>query len=186
VKPNADRRLRAPLGPHGLRRARTAAFTLLELLIVLVVVALVASLAIPAFFERSEVTLDNACRLLAEDLRAAQNRAAYLRTEIRVQFSADGDGYTVVDAQGIPVEAPGGEGLFVRSYERDAVFEGVSIARVECGAMRRIAYDEHGRATQGGRILLTYHDDSRLVEVVGGDGRIRVAGLARPWIDNGY
>ena len=37
-----------------------------------------AGLAIPAYFGRSEVTLENAAILLAKDLRAAQNRSAFM------------------------------------------------------------------------------------------------------------
>ena len=61
-------------------------FTILELMIWLVLVSIVASFAIPAFFDRAEVTLDNACTLLLEDLRGTQNRAAYNRAVYLVAF----------------------------------------------------------------------------------------------------
>ena len=41
-------------------------------------VALVAGLAIPLWFSRHDVTLDNAALLLVRDLRATQSRAAIL------------------------------------------------------------------------------------------------------------
>jgi prepilin-type N-terminal cleavage/methylation domain-containing protein len=169
---------RAPRPP-----SKGGGFTLVELLIALIVIGLVASIAIPAFFERSEVTLDSACRLLAEDLRAAQNRAAYLQTEVRIQFPADGDGYMAVDEEGNTLEAPGGGGEFLRKYSRDAVFEGVRISHVECGPMRRIVYDENGRAPEGGKVVVSYRQDSRWVIVHKGDGLVEVPDLVQPWME---
>lgn len=166
-------------------RPRAGGFTLLELLIALAVIGVVASLAIPAFFERGVVTLDNASRLLAEDLRAAQNRAAFLEFEVRVVFHPDGDGYTVIGPGGKPLEAPGHDGPFERRYTGYGVFDGVLIRSVTMDE-RTLVYDAAGRATTGGRIVVGYRDEARLVEVEPGDGLIHVPGLARPWIDTGY
>lgn len=166
-------------------RAPRRGFTLLELLIALIVIGIVASIAIPAFFERSEITLDSASRLLAEDLRAAQNRAAFLQTEVRIQFDADGDGYKVVDDQGRILAAPGAPGDFVRKYSKDAVFEGVTISQVDCGPMRRIVYNRDGRSPEGGRVVLSYGGDQQTLVVNAGDGLIHLPDLADPWADDG-
>ena len=82
--------------------------------------------------------------------------------------------------------APGGETDFVRQYSRDAVFEGVSITSIECGPELGITYDQRGRAVHGGRLILSYGDESRLVEVQRETGAIRIPGLARPFVDAGY
>ena len=161
------------------------AFTLLELLIALAVIAVVACLAIPAFFERSEITLDNASRLLAEDLRAAQNRAAYYAEEVRMVFRADGDGYAVYGADGEPLTSPSGNGDFVRRYSRDGVFEGVRIQSVDA-PKRTMRYDDRGRPTTGCQVIVSYGSDARRVEVDASSGLISVPGLARPWVDTGY
>jgi prepilin-type N-terminal cleavage/methylation domain-containing protein len=166
-------------------RPRAGGFTLLELLIALALIGLVAALAIPAFFERGEVTLDNASRLLAEDLRAAQNRAAYLELDVRVVFREDGDGYSVVGPDGALLEAPGHDGRFERRYAGYGVFDGVRVQSVDMPE-RTMVYDEDGLAPRGGRVVLGYRDDARLIEVGPGDGLIHVPGLARPWIDTGY
>ena len=81
-------------------------FTILELLIALAVIVVVATIAIPAWFGRVDVTLNNAIKLLAQDLRDAQDRAAYGRREVVVDFSDDGDGYVVQDLEGKPLPAP--------------------------------------------------------------------------------
>lgn len=176
---------RLPTSMPVSRSPLRAGFTLLELLIALIVIGVVASIAIPAFFERSEVTLDSACRLLAEDLRAAQNRAAFLQTEVRIQFDAEGDGYTVVDDQGRVLASPSGPGDFVRRYSKDAVFEGVTVSHLDCGPMRRIAYDPDGRSPEGGLVVLSYSGDSRVVRVNAGDGLIDLPDVASPWADDG-
>ena len=57
--------------------AGRAGVSLLVMLIVLAVMAIVAGVAIPAYFGRHGITLDNAARLLARDLRVAQNMAGF-------------------------------------------------------------------------------------------------------------
>ncbi len=47
------------------------------MLIVLAAMAVVAGLAIPAYFGKHGITLDNGARLLARDLRVAQNMASF-------------------------------------------------------------------------------------------------------------
>jgi prepilin-type N-terminal cleavage/methylation domain-containing protein len=166
-------------------RSRTGGFTLLELLVALALIGLVASLAIPAFFERGVITLDSASRLLAEDLRAAQNRAAFLELEVRVVFREDGDGYSVIGPDGELLEAPGHDGPFERRYAGYGMFDGVAIHSVDM-AERTLVYDASGHPASGGRIIVGYRDDARLVEIEPGEGLIHVPGLARPWIDTGY
>lgn len=158
-----------------------AGFTLLELLMALVVISVVASFAIPAWFERGVVTLDNAARLMAQDLRDAQNRAAFQGREIRVVF--DEGGYRVIDTAGDPLIAPIGSGPFQRSYPDDATFEGVVIERIEFGSDRTLHYDSSGTVAAGGSVLLRFREDARVVSVQSGVGLIEIQGLAKPWED---
>jgi len=170
----------------GLSHSRgRAAFTLLELLIVLVVLALVSSLAVPAWFERSEVTLDNACRLLARDLREAQNRAAWRGQPLQVVFDGDGDGYEVLDRDGRPVPAPVGGDDFTRRYSRDAIFRGVAIARLELESGSALEFDAHGFAAQGAEIVVTFQGEARVVRVERGSGQVRIQGMATSFVDLG-
>ena len=103
-------------------RGRRGGFTILELLIALMLIAIVASLAVPSWFDRSEVTLENACVLLARDLRLAQNRAAVLGEETVVEFSTAGTGYTVYDPWGKTIMHPRTRRPFHRDYAADGVF----------------------------------------------------------------
>ena len=167
------------------RGTARAGFTIVELTIVLLAIALVASLAIPAWFERGEVTLDNATRLLAQDLREAQNRAAFHRQAYRVEFSPDGDGYRVVDETGRTITAPIGNGPFERRYARDATFRGVVIERVEFGEDRILEFDQRGFAEEGGAALLRFQNDARVVRVSPYSGLIEIQGMADPWLDDG-
>lgn len=160
-------------------------FTLLELLVVLGLIALVASLAIPAYYSRPAVTLDNAAKLLARDLRAAQNRAASRRVGVEFRFLPRGDGYEAVDEEGRHLADPGGGGDFIRSYSRDAVFEGVRLACLDIAADEALRFDSQGFAQRGGRFLLTYRGEERLVEVQQGSGLLNVIGLDETWHDNG-
>lgn len=160
---------------------------LLEVFLGLVLLGIGASLAIPAWFGRSEVTLDNAARLLATDLRKAQNRAAFRRLGTQVEFAESGVAYRVMDETGLPAPAPIGDGPFERVYERDAVFRGVRVAEVDFDGGRVLRYDRRGAAQSGGRIVLEFGDSDRQVtlSVRKGAGWIQVDGLSEPWVDLG-
>ena len=59
-------------GTRVIQHRRKAGVSLLVVLIILAALALAAGLAIPAFFARHRVTLDNAAKLIARDLRVHQ------------------------------------------------------------------------------------------------------------------
>ncbi len=162
------------------------AFTVFELLLVIFVISLFAAVTIPAFFERAEVSLENASILLAQDLRAAQNRSAYLGEESIFQFLPQGDGYWVSNRAGDLVENPATLESFERSYSADGVFHGVRIEAVDAGADHVLTVDAHGCPVENARITLTFAEDSRTVVVEKGTGRVTILGSTSGWIDRGY
>jgi hypothetical protein len=140
------------------------------------IASLTATAAIPAYFSRSEVTLDNAARLLVDDLRQAQIRAVYRNMPVDVRFDASGDGYTVVDRQrGLLLS--GAPTSVVRRYSRDAVFEGVVISSVRPGRSRSIAFEGDGSTLAGGSVTLSYHGDARTISCEPPRGTIRAPEL---------
>lgn len=145
-------------------------FTLAELLLSFAVLTLVALLAITSFFSQTEMTLHNATRVLADDVRTAQNRAMLLRVPVALRFDEDGDGYAVEDL------APSPEALLElvpsvkRKYSADAVFEGVRIARTELGGATVLRFDAEGRAEHDALIVLSYGGETRSVLVEKGRG----------------
>lgn len=169
------------LGSSAARPRR--AFTIFELIVALAMISIVASLAVPAFFERSEVTLDNACRILAKDLRLAQARAAFDRMTVRVEFFPDGDGYQIVDGGGIMLPHPYDNGGFDRRYAFNAVFEGVQITQVGSGDELAIEYQPGGLTQDGGHVILNFMEDARIVVVEPGKGEVIVLGGNRRWSD---
>lgn len=168
------------------RRARRGGFTILELLVALALIVLVTSLAIPAYFGRSEVTLENASVQLARDLRSAQNRAAYLGKTTYVEFREDGDGYRVVDASGADGVPPSELHARARRYSSDGVFEGVAIVAVEIDdGMRALRYAASGQALCGGTIQLAFEGDVRVLHVEPVTGRMTLEGSTSDWFDDG-
>jgi len=168
------------------RCGKRRGFTILELLITIAVLSVLAAIAIPTFFANADVTLENAGILLARDLRAAQNRSAYMAEPCRFEFTEDGDGYRVTDARGAIVQNPATGLEFVRSYSEDAVFSGVVITGIECGGDRTIVYDEQGRAAEPARITLEFGGERRVVTLEPGGGTVKLLGSTSGWVDQGY
>lgn len=156
-------------------------FTVLELAVALALITLVAVLAIPAFYGRPEVTLDRAALLLARDLRIAQNEAVRWSGDVHFDFLPDGEGYAPRFADGRPVPNPVGSGPMERIYERDAVFEGVRISRLQlAGHPRSIRFDRLGYAYGGGTIELAFEGQDCRVIVHESSGLVTLEGLSKP------
>jgi prepilin-type N-terminal cleavage/methylation domain-containing protein len=150
-------------------------FTILELLFALILVALTATAAISAFFSRTEVTLDNAARLLAEDLRSAQSRATVLRCEVVFRFATDGSGYESFDNDRKTRPRVNGVEGAKRDFDRDAVFEGVRISDVRLGGPDHLMFLRDGSVGAGGQVTIAYHGATRTVVIEPGKSWIRVA-----------
>ncbi len=156
---------------HAPAQSRSA-FTLLELLIALALITVIAALSTWAYFSRPEITLDNAIRILARDLRIAQNRAILLRRPVSIVFAEDGDGYRLVDrTDGTTADRNDFERI-ERRYSRDAIFEGVRILPVGLAAKSEIVFPCDGREPPPGRIMVAFRDETRTLEIENGTGRI--------------
>ena len=161
-----------------------SAFTLVELCVSLALITLIASIAIPTFFGRADVTLDNAAELLASDLRSGQNRAAFLERAVRIHFIDEGDGYWIDDAMSatsttVPLIAN-------RRYSENAVFEDVQIQSVTFEKGERLNFGVRGIASTSTRITLALGDETRVVTVEAPSGRLTIEGTTRGWTDDGY
>jgi hypothetical protein len=175
--------MRVPRVPNARERAGVS---LLIVLLLLAALAVVAGLAIPAFFERLAVTLDNAAILIAKDLRTAQNYSAAAGRESLFTFDEDGLGYRLCDGQGRVLERPDQKGPFRRRFSDDGVFEGVHIEDVHFGPDRTLTFDPRGHALEAGSLRVKFQGESRLVEVEQKTGLVRIEGLFRTWYDNGH
>ncbi len=145
----------------------------------------IATVAIPGFFGRDSVTLNNAAVLLAHDLRSAQNRAAFLGAPTIFSFEEDGQGYVVRSASGEPVRHPQAQHRFVRRYDVDGVFEGVTVKRAVFGGDPALTFDRYGLGHATGSIELEFEGSRRTVRYDAETHDIAVDGLERPWVDAG-
>lgn len=175
----------SPLHARARRSGHRSAFTIFELMLVLAVLSVIASIGIPAYFARPAVTLDNAARLLARDLREVQNRAALYEEQLEVRFDLQRHVYRATDSRGEPLLSPYGDGPFVRRYPLDAVFRGVKITSLQAGADDTIAFDPRGRPLTALRVVLTFEDETRTVMLRAGSGLIAIEGLDDAWVDLG-
>lgn len=166
-------------------RPRGPGLSLLQVVLAATALSVFAGFAIVRWFERDDVTLDNAVKLLAADLRDAQNRAAYQHRALRVAFRPDGEGYSVQDASGREVRAPVGNGTFRRHYARDAVFRGVRVTALGLGPDRAVHYGPYGSALNRAEIELTFRGARRVLRIVDDEGSIEIEGLQDDWQDPG-
>jgi hypothetical protein len=141
---------------------------LLGILVTLCAVALAALVAIPAFFSRHDITLDNACKLVVKDMRSAQNRAAFLKTE--AVFAFNEDGWAATDPSGGSLSRTQEPDEIRRVLSKDGVFEGVRITRIDFGDDQALVFDERGLALEEGELELTFRDEVRFVRVQKGTG----------------
>jgi hypothetical protein len=166
------------------RRCSVAGFSILELLVALLLISVTATASIWVYFSRAEVTLDNAARLLGQDLLAAQGRALRLRMPITIAFAPDGDGYRTMEPAEVADLFVGEQGPIVRHYARDAVFEGVRVCELELGPSRMLTFDATGMALSGGHITLSYRGEKRIIQIEAQSGRIHIPDLSPPWDDD--
>jgi Tfp pilus assembly protein FimT len=167
----------------GSPRVARAGVSLLTMLLALASMAIVAGFAIPAFFEAPGVTLDSATRLLARDLRIAQNLAGFDGIPCTFEFLDEGRGWRVVDERGEILTRPDQEGPFVRDFTVDGVFEGVRLEHIDFDHKRSLHFDKLGRALPGGTLKVTFGEESRVVRVFALTGRVILDGLAEEYFD---
>lgn len=165
--------------------SRRQGLTIVELLLVLTFFAFLAAGSVRAYFLQPSVTLENAATLLAHDLRAAQNRAAYLGEASRFEFFENGDGYQVRDIDGEIVHNPRTDRAFERRYSYDGVFDGVYIEDV-LPPDRTLVYDDRGEAETALSVTLAFGEDRRTVRVEMGSGEVVIEGSTSGWVDSGY
>lgn len=149
----------------------------------LAVVALIAGIAIPTFFARHGITLDNAAILLARDLRSVQNRAAHLGQPTTLRF--DAHGWRAFDALGKPLMRFASEERIERRFDTDAVFEGVTLEVLRFGDGAEVHFDPSGRPDRGGSLEVVYRGERRHLSLSRADGHVSIEGLERPWSDEG-
>ena len=167
------------------RSGRLLSVNIVGLAAILISIAFSATVAIPAFFARPEVSLDNAAVLMAQDLRSVQNHAVIRGEDMLVVFHPLGDGYRAITAGGVPMANPAGGGDFDRRYSVDAVFERVQIRSVDAEPDEWLRYGADGFCYTDATIVIGYRDEVRTLRVASGTGRIEVDGLRRAWRDTG-
>ena len=162
-------RLTAPV-----RGRRSSGFTILELLILMVVLGIAASFGIPSYFARPDVTLKSAAELLASDLREVGGRAAVYRQELWLRFDEDGGGYSATDRSGQVLISPYGAGAYVRRYDFDAVFRGVTIEALEPATPRSVTFDPTGTVSHSIAVTIGYEGETRVVTLAAQSGLVTV------------
>ena len=112
-----------------------------------------------SIFSRAEITLNNAARLLVDDLHMAQARSSYTHTPIEFVFLPNGEGYYTLDASDsvLPSER------VPRKYSADAIFEGVEIIDRRLGSQTTLVFDANGHANTDVSITLSFSGHTRTV-----------------------
>lgn len=167
-------------------KLNSSGFSLLGLTLWLSGLSVVAAIAVPMFFERGIVTLENGAVLLASDLRAAQNRAAYSGQILFMRFFDDGDGYEVVDQDGAPITDPRTGRPFIRHYSIDGVFEGLRIAELSLNDGRTLVFSQTGETSSGLDCILEFEGETRQLLAERKTGIVTIEGSTSGFVDDGY
>jgi hypothetical protein len=152
-------------------RARRG-ISLLVVLLALSLVAVLAIVAIPLYFSRPAVTLDNACDVLKRDLRAAQGSATLSSSSATFVFLEDG--WHALDATGEPIVVVGETHALLRRFSHDGVFDGVRVARIEFGPDHAVHIDRDGLLGETGELVLEFGGERRRVVIEKGAGYVLV------------
>ena len=129
-------------------------------------------LGIPLFFARPQVTLHNASELVESEIRAAQNRAAWLRRPLTLVFTADG--YRALDPEGQPIRRMPNGRFLERSFRQDGVFEGVFFREIDLGGDTELVFSERGEADSAGRLVLAFENAECEMTIEQGTGQIHM------------
>ncbi len=159
--------------------------SLLGLILWLVSLSVFAAIAVPMYFERG-LTAENGARLLAQDLRSAQNRAAYSGMLLFMRFYEDGDGYEVVDNQGDPIADPRTGRPFVRRYSSDGVFEGLSIKDLVLSTDRTLVFTASGEISSSLECTLQFENETRHLAAKRLTGIVTIPDSTSGFVDDGY
>ena len=183
MKPPIDAQTTAPMKPALCAKPSPparAGISLLAIVATLLVLAALAVAAIPAFFESPSVTLENAGRLLARDLRAAQNLAAFRRSSVFCEFSERG--YRMVGTDRQPVPAAAGEpGSLGRSYDRFGIFDGVTVESVDVGPAGALEFTGSGEARAGAALVLAFRGHRLHARITPDSGQVELSRDGRSW-----
>ncbi len=130
---------------------------------VLVGIATVAAIGIPLWFQQPSITLQRAADLLVNDMLGVQENAIVHRMASRIEFNGDGGGYKALEASGMALPAPMGNGPYIRDFDQDAVFDGVLIEEADFGGQRSIEFGQDGYAVHDGHVVLSFRGETRRV-----------------------
>lgn len=171
--------------PILLRPASSQGFTLGELMLCFVALTVVALVAITSFFSQSEVTLHNAAKLFAEDVRIAQNRALLLQAPVEIHFEEGGDGYRILESRAAPKHLLDLVPPITRRYSADAVFEGVKILSRDLAGQPTLRFDAQGKALGPATIVFGFAGETRAVLIEAGRGVAQLPDSSRErgWLD---
>jgi len=157
------------------KRSTRAGFTILELMLAFAIITLVACVAITVFFKQPEVTLLNAIDLLEEDMLTAKNRALLSHSKVVVHFYPEGNGYEARFENGKLLPSPAGRGEFIRDYDYDAVFEGVSFSEIDFGKDHSLTFDKSGLTLEDGSVTLEFRGSTAELEMTRAGGVRKLA-----------
>ncbi len=129
----------------------------------LVGIAVLASIGIPLWFSQPRISLQSAAELLVQDMRTVRDRSIDSYMPCRIDFDTDGGGYAAFDNSGNALEAPMGNGNYLRDYDSDAVFRGIKIERASFGGTSTLKFDRSGSESAPGFVTLSYGGETRKI-----------------------
>ncbi|MEZ6002595.1 MAG: GspH/FimT family protein [Planctomycetota bacterium] len=161
-----------PVTPEPRQSREPFSVSFLGLALVLLVISAIAAVGIPMWFAQPRITLKAAADLLVQDMQHAQGQAMLSYGSVRIEFDADGGGYSIYDAQGTALESPMGDGPYRRDYRSDAVWEGVHVRSADFGGKTSLVVHPSGLADVDGEVEIEYKGETRRVRFEAGSAMV--------------
>ncbi|MHC4294014.1 MAG: GspH/FimT family protein [Planctomycetota bacterium] len=156
------------------RNRNSAGFTLIELLVVVLILAIAAAIIVPNMSGASDIRATAAARIIAADMQYAQNMAITYQTPVSVEFTPNGEYYTLTNASG-PLIHPTTKTDYTTYFGSESGFGMVDIVSASFAGNPKVTFDELGAPDNPGSVTIAAGTYTYNIDVAAATGKVTIA-----------